>query len=402
MITVDEARSRILGALETLPAEEVSLTQATGRVLADDVVSRVTKPPVAVSAMDGYAVRAADTGTVPAVLDVVGRAPAGHALQRPLDPGEAVRIFTGGAVPEGADAVVIQENTEREGAKVTILAPVREGLHVRPAGLDFARGDPAGLAGRRLGPREIGLIASMNCLWLKVARRPRIAIMGTGDELVMPGEVPRSDQIVSSNSLMLAALVAEAGGEAVNLGIAADDERAIRDMIRRSARCDMLVVTGGMSVGEHDLVRKVMSEEGMALDFWKVAMRPGKPLGFGVLGTLPVLGFPGNPVSTLVCGHIFLRRAIHLMLGLRDGGTTEESAILAAGLSANDERQDYLRATLSRDPGGNLLADPFARQDSSMMAVLSRASCLIVRPAHACALEAGERVRVIRLDLLDT
>ena len=402
MITVDEARSCILDALEALPAEEISLTQATGRVLAEDVVSRVTKPPVAVSAMDGYAVRAAETGTIPAVLDVVGTAPAGHAIQRPLGPGEAVRIFTGGAVPEGADAVVIQENTEREGAKVTILGSAGEGLHVRPAGLDFARGDPAGLAGRLLGPREIGLIASMNCLWLKVTRRPRIAIMGTGDELVMPGEVPRPDQIVSSNSLMLAALVAEAGGEAVSLGIAADDESAIRDMIRRSARCDMLVVTGGMSVGEHDLVRKVMAEEGMALDFWKVAMRPGKPLAFGVLDTLPVLGFPGNPVSTLVCGHLFLRPAIHLMLGLKDGGTKEEAAILATGLPANDERQDYLRAALTRDVGGNLLADPFARQDSSMMAVLSRASCLIVRPAHACALKAGERVRVIRLNPLDT
>ena len=401
MITVDEARTRIFAALGRLPAEQVSLPQAAGRVLAEDIVSRVTKPPVAVSSMDGYAVRAADTRTVPAVLEIIGEAPAGHALDVSLDAGQAVRIFTGGKVPDGADCVVIQENTRRDGAEVTILSSSREGRHVRPAGLDFSRGEPGGLGGRRLGPREVGLAASMNCLWVKVTRRPRIAIMGTGDELVMPGEMPRADQIIGSNSLVLAALVAEAGGEAVNLGIAPDDEHAIRDVVRRSAHCDMLVVSGGMSVGEHDLVRKVMTDEGMALDFWKVAMRPGKPLAFGMLGALPVLGLPGNPVSTMVCGHLFLRPAIHRMLGRTDGGVGEDMAVAAAALAANDERQDYLRAKLSRDTRGILLAEPFPRQDSSMVSVLSRSSCLIVRPPHAPAAEAGERVRIIRLSSCD-
>ncbi len=398
MITVDEARSRILAALAVLPAEDLALPQAAGRVLAQDVLSKVTKPPVAVSSMDGYALRSADAGTAPAVLDVVGEVPAGHPLERSLGPGEAARIFTGGALPRGADAVVIQENAARDGARVTLLVPAGQGAHVRPAGLDFARGAPAGLAGRRLGPREIGLIAAMNCLWLKVTRRPRVAIMGTGDELVMPGEEPGAGRIVSSNSLVLAALVACAGGEPVMLGLAADDEAAIRGMVRRSSRCDMLVVTGGMSVGDHDLVRKVMAQEGMALEFWKVAMRPGKPLAFGLLDGLPVLGFPGNPVSTLVCGHLFLRPAIDRMLGLEESLAGEETARLATGLPANDDRQDYLRAALTRNGDGELVAEPFPRQDSSMLAVLSKASCLVVRPPHAAPVDAGCRVPIIRLD----
>lgn len=398
MISVDEASTRIRRNLARVPFEEVTLSQSAGRVLAVDVVSAVTKPPAAVSSMDGYAVRAVDVATVPTTLDIVGEAPAGHALAGTIGPGEAVRIFTGGVLPVGADSVVIQEDTVRDGSRVTVQESVHEGRFVRQRGLDFAQGDAAGLAGRLLGPREIGLIASMNASWVQVARRPRIAIMGTGDELVRPGDVPRPDQVVSSNSLVLGALVTQAGGEAVNLGIARDNRQSILDCLRRAAGSDMLVVTGGMSVGEHDLVRKVMDDQGMDLDFWRVAMRPGKPLAFGLLGSMPVLGFPGNPVSTLVCGHLFLRPAIYTMLGRVDGDTGTESAITTTDLAANDERQDYLRATHARNASGQIEATAFDRQDSSMMAVLASASCFIIRAPHAPAVPAGGQVTVLRLD----
>lgn len=398
MISVDEASTRIRRNLARVPFEEVTLSQSAGRVLAVDVVSAVTKPPAAVSSMDGYAVRAVDVATVPTTLDIVGEAPAGHALAGTIGPGEAVRIFTGGVLPVGADSVVIQEDTVRDGSRVTVQESVHEGRFVRQRGLDFAQGDAAGLAGRLLGPREIGLIASMNASWVQVARRPRIAIMGTGDELVRPGDVPRPDQVVSSNSLVLGALVTQAGGEAVNLGIARDNRQSILDCLRRAAGSDMLVVTGGMSVGEHDLVRKVMDDQGMDLDFWRVAMRPGKPLAFGLLGSMPVLGFPGNPVSTLVCGHLFLRPAIYTMLGRVDGDTGTESAITTTDLAANDERQDYLRATHARNASGQIEATAFDRQDSSMVAVLASASCFIIRAPHAPAVPAGGQVTVLRLD----
>ncbi len=398
MIRVDEAGARIRRHLARLPFEEVALSQAAGRVLAVDVVSKVTKPSAAVSSMDGYAVRAVDTAAAPTTLDIVGEAAAGHALSGSIGPGEAVRIFTGGVLPGGADSVVIQENAVRDGSRVTVRESVPEGRFVRQRGLDFAEGDAAGLAGRLLGPREIGLIASMNASWVQVARRPRIAIMGTGDELVRPGDVPRSDQVVSSNSLVLGALVTQAGGEAINLGIARDNRQSILDCLRRAAGSDILVVTGGMSVGEHDLVRRVMDEQGMDLDFWKVAMRPGKPLAFGLLNSMPVLGLPGNPVSTLVCGHLFLRPAMHVMLGRVDSDTGEETAITTTDLAANDERQDYLRATQVRGASGRLEVTAFDRQDSSMVAVLASASCFIIRAPHAPAVAAGGHVTVLRLD----
>jgi len=396
VIPVAEARARILETFTHLPAEQISISEAAGRVLAAGVTSRVTKPPYPVSAMDGYAVRAADVAAVPVDLRVVGEAPAGSAYGAVLGNGEAVRIFTGGPVPDGADAIVIQENTTRDGEIVTINTSAAEGLYVRRKGLDFTVGDPGPTAGRRLGPREIALIAAMNVPWLKVTRRPRVAIVGTGDEIVMPGEPLGPNQIVSSNSLALAAIVAEAGGEPVNLGIATDDEDALREIVHGAARADLFVITGGISVGEHDLVRAVLAEEGLDLDFWKIAMRPGKPLAFGMLGATPMLGFPGNPVSALVCGHLFLRPAIGAMLGESeaDGGT--DHAVLGEGLGANDERQDYMRATLARGETGDFVATPFSRQDSSMLATLAAASCLIVRPPHALPALAGERVEIIR------
>jgi len=397
MIPVEEARSRIMGTFDCLAAEQVAISQAAGRVLAQDVVSRITKPPHPVSAMDGYAVRASDVADVPVTLRVVGEAPAGGAYDAALNPGEAVRIFTGGPVPDGADSIVIQENTERDGISVTVTVSVSQGRFVRRQGLDFSAGDAGPPAGRKLGPREIGLIAAMNVPWLKVTRRPRVAILGTGDEIVMPGESLGPNQIISSNSLALAAIVADAGGEPMSLGIVRDDEEALRSIVEGAARSDLLVVTGGMSVGEHDLVRKVLAKEGLTLDFWKIAMRPGKPLAFGELGDLPVLGFPGNPVSTLVCGHLFLRPAIAAMLGETGDGLDEDVATLGAEMRSNDERQDYVRARLERAGDGGFTATPFDRQDSSMLATLSQSGCLIVRPPHAEPAQTGDRVRIVRL-----
>lgn len=397
MIPVEDARSRILGTFGRLPAEQIAISQAAGRVLAQDVISRITKPPHPVSAMDGYAVRAADVAEVPVTLQVVGEAPAGGAYNAALKPGEAVRIFTGGPVPEGADSIVIQENTERDGNSVTVTVSVSLGRYVRRQGLDFSAGDAGPPAGRKLGPREIGLIAAMNVPWLKVTRKPRVAVLGTGDEIVMPGESLGPNQIISSNSLALAAIIADAGGEPLSLGIVRDDEEALRSIVEGAARSDLLVVTGGMSVGEHDLVRKVLAEEGLTLDFWKIAMRPGKPLAFGRLGDLPVLGFPGNPVSTLVCGHLFLRPAIAAMLGEIGNELDEDVATLGADMGGNDERQDYVRARLERAGDGGFTATPFDRQDSSMLATLSQAGCLIVRAPHAEPAKAGDRVRIVRL-----
>lgn len=397
MIPVEDARSRILGTFGRLPAEQIAISQAAGRVLAQDVISRITKPPHPVSAMDGYAVRAADVAEVPVTLQVVGEAPAGGAYNAALKPGEAVRIFTGGPVPEGADSIVIQENTERDGNSVTVTVSVSQGRYVRRQGLDFSAGDAGPPAGRKLGPREIGLIAAMNVPWLKVTRKPRVAVLGTGDEIVMPGESLGPNQIISSNSLALAAIIADAGGEPLSLGIVRDDEEALRSIVEGAARSDLLVVTGGMSVGEHDLVRKVLAEEGLTLDFWKIAMRPGKPLAFGRLGDLPVLGFPGNPVSTLVCGHLFLRPAIAAMLGEIGNELDEDVATLGADMGGNDERQDYVRARLERAGDGGFTATPFDRQDSSMLATLSQAGCLIVRAPHAEPAKAGDRVRIVRL-----
>ncbi len=399
MISVLEARQRILDALVPLSTEQVSIAAAHGRVLAQDITARVTKPPRDVSAMDGYAVRAADVCRIPATLKIVGEAAAGKASETHVGDGEAVRIFTGGLVPDGADTIVIQELTERDDDIIKVNQPVVRGRYIRKRGLDFHAGDCAGLKGRRMGPREIGLIAAMNASWIQVTRKPRIAILGTGDELVMPGNTPKPDQIVSSNSLVLASLVRECGGTPIDLGLARDDAKTLRAIIQSAHDCDMLVVTGGMSVGEHDLVRQVMADEGLDLDFWKIAMRPGKPLAFGMYGRVPMLGFPGNPVSTLVCGHIFLRPAISRMLGEDPASRhpVTETVVVGADLRENDEREDYLRARLEPTNDGARIAVPFARQDSSMMANLAQASCLIIRMPFAPPVRTGEMVDVVLL-----
>jgi len=401
MISVEEARNRILSAFAPLPAELVSLERALGRVLAETVTARVTQPPQAVSAMDGYAVRAAEVARVPVRLRVAGAAPAGGAYEASLGPGEAVRIFTGGPLPAGADAIVIQEDThsgeDAAGAWVEVTESVAEGRYVRPAGLDFRRGDAGPAAGRRLGVRDVALAASMNHPWLSVRRRPRVAVLATGDEVVMPGDPVGPQQIVSSNGLALCAFVEACGGEAVNLGIARDDRDSLLRLAAGAGGTDLLVTSGGASVGEHDLIRSVLGERGLELDFWKIAMRPGKPLMFGRLGETPLLGLPGNPVSSLVCALVFLRPLLARLQGL-DPDETRTKARLETALPANDRRQDYLRARLHRHPDGSLSTAVFERQDSSMLATLQRADALLVRPPHAPPAAAGESAEVIPLE----
>lgn len=396
MISVKEARERILAGIHPVGLEQVSVAQAAGRVLGAAVAARVTHPPAAVSAMDGYAVRAADVAAVPAVLTVTGESAAGRGFEGAVGTGQAIRIFTGAPIPEGADAIAIQENTERDGERVTIKEPAPAGRFIRPAGMDFAAGDALLQAGRILTPRDIGLVAAMNVPWLSVRRRPRIAILSTGDEIVMPGEPLTANQIIGSNGLALAAFVAMAGGEPILLGTALDNAESLKATAAGARGADLLVTSGGASVGDYDLVQSALGETGLELDFYKVAMRPGKPLMFGRLGDVPLLGFPGNPVSALVCAEVFLRPAMRAMVGL-EPEERRARAILGGDLPANDMRQDHLRAALSRDDAGNLVATAFEAQDSAMMAALARADCLVIRPADAPPAKAGEPVEIIPL-----
>ena len=395
MISVEEALAQLLAPLGPVPPEQVSVADAVGRVLAEDVAARRTQPPFAVSAMDGYAVRAEDVANVPVTLRIVAEIPAGAGFGGRLGPGEAARIFTGAPLPDGADAIVIQEDTERSGDRVEIREGAPSGRYVRPAGLDFAAGDVLLKAPRRLTPRDVGLAAAMNRPWLFVHRRPRVAILSTGDEIVMPGDPIGPHQIVSSNALALSAFVKASGGVPVLVGNAPDDPDALRHIAAAASGVDLFVTTGGVSVGEHDLVRGVLSEDGLAIDFWEIAMRPGKPLMFGHYRGVPMIGLPGNPVSTLVCSLLFLKPAIDRLSGLPEGSGGPVTARLGAAVRQNDRRQDYLRARLVRAADGVLETMPFEVQDSSMMRPLASSDCLIVRPPHAPPLPAGSAVPII-------
>ncbi|HXP73689.1 MAG TPA: gephyrin-like molybdotransferase Glp [Stellaceae bacterium] len=397
MISVEEALMRLLEPLRPLAAEQVALADAFGRVLAEPVIARRTQPPVALSAMDGYAVRAADVARVPARLRVVGAVPAGQSYDRPLGAGEAVRIFTGAPLPTGADAIVIQEDTDRDGDIVVVREGAPSGRYVRPAGLDFVAGAPGIPARRCLTARDIGLAAGMDRPWLMVHRQPRVAILSTGDEIVMPGDPVGPNQIVSSNSLALGAFVGACGGVPLQLGIAADTPESVRRAAEGARGADLLVTTGGASVGEHDLVKDALGAAGLELDFWQIAMRPGKPLMVGRYRDVPMVGLPGNPVSSLVCALIFLKPTIDRLSGLDPVADPPVTARLAVPLAANDRRQDYLRATLARAADGELEAKPFEKQDSSMMSLLARSDCLVVRPPLAPPAKAGERVTIIPL-----
>ena len=397
MISVAEALAKVTGGVQRVSAEQVALPDALGRVLASDVAARLTHPPAAVSAMDGYAVRAQDVTEVPVTLKQIGESAAGSRFNGSVGAGETVRIFTGAPLPGGTDTIIIQEDTDAKKNVITIKESATEGNFVRPAGLDFSEGEVLLKAGRVLTARDLGLAAAMNVPWLDVRRRPRIAYTATGDEVVMPGDPLGPDQIISSNSVALGAYIETLGGVPVNLGIARDTEDSLRQVFEGARGVDLLITMGGASVGDYDFVRKVLSAEGMDLGFYKVAMRPGKPLIFGHLGAVPVLGLPGNPVSAGVTSAIFLQAAMAVMLGLDDGGNAPAAALLGRGLGPNDFRQDYLRATLTTDADGNLVATPFERQDSAMMARLAQADCLVVRPPEAPAAAKGDRVEIIML-----
>jgi molybdopterin molybdotransferase len=396
MIPLEEARARILGALTPTPIETVPLSEGWGRVLARPVHARLTQPPADVSAMDGYAVRAADAG-LGANLRLVGAAPAGHPFPGTLGPGEAVRIFTGGFVPAGADGILLQEDATEADGMVEVREAVQPKRWIRRQGLDFATGEALLAPGRKLTARDIGLAAAANHPWLAVHRRPRIGILATGDEIALPGEPIPDGGIVSSNAHALAALVRAGGGEPVVLPIAPDDRDAIAAAAAAAHACDMLVTTGGASVGEHDLVQKALGPEGFALDFWKIAMRPGKPLIWGRLGRTPVLGLPGNPVSALICAVQFLLPGLAVMQGLPGGAPPTVRLRTGAPLAANDKRFDHLRSSLGTDDTGQRIATPFAMQDSSMLKTLARAEALILRVPFAAAVPVGTEVEAILL-----
>jgi molybdopterin molybdotransferase len=395
VISVEEALGRLLAPLDKLPAEQIALADGIGRILAEDLAARRTQPPFAVSAMDGYAVRAADLATIPATLRIVAEVPAGAGFGGHVGPGEAVRIFTGAPLPAGTDTIVIQENTERRADRVRVLEAAPRGRYIRREGLDFAAGEVLLRAGRRLSARDIGLIAAMNRPWLFVHRRPRVAILSTGDEIVMPGEPIGPHQIVSSNSLALAAFVIACGGIPVVLGNAPDDPTALRRIAAAAGGVDLLVTTGGASVGDYDLVRDALATDGLALDFWQIAMRPGKPLMVGRYRGTPMLGLPGNPVSTLVCALLFLKPALDRVSGLARTPEPMPTARLGIALGENDRRQDYLRARLARGDDGALEVFPFEVQDSSMMRLLAAADCLVMRPPNAPAAKVGSIVPIV-------
>jgi molybdopterin molybdotransferase len=397
MISVEEARERILADLQPTTSEIVALANAWGRVTATPVIARLTQPPADVSAMDGYALRAAD-GTLGANLAMIGSAPAGHPFAGTVGPSQAVRIFTGSIVPEGADAILLQEDATAAGTEVRVNEAVTAGRHIRRAGQDFGAGDTVIPTGRRITARDVGLAAAANHPWLTVHRRPRVAILATGDEIAMPGEPIPSGGIVSSNSHALAALVRAAGAEPVVLPIALDTRQAVAAVADAVHGMDMLVTTGGASVGDHDLVIAGLKTRGLELDFWQIAMRPGKPLLFGRLGPVPVLGLPGNPVSALVCSILFLVPALSRLSGLPAAPPPVSQALTGTALRANDHRADHLRATVSTDSQGRVVAAAFPVQDSAMLRWLAMADALILRPPHAPALPEGAEVSVIRLN----
>jgi len=396
---VADALAAILAGAEPLAEEMIALDEAFHRVLARDVAALRTQPPQAMSAMDGYAVRAADAAKILARLKVIGEVAAGRPFGQPIGPGEAVRIFTGGVVPDGADAVVIQEDTVADGGSITLTEAAMTGRHIRPAGVDFRQGDVLLSAGGRLSDRDLSLAASMNYPELPVRRRPKVALLATGDELVMPGSTPGPGQIIYSNGYALRALARAEGAETIDLGIAADTIEATTAGIRRArdVGADILVTTGGASVGDHDLVQDSLKAEGVAIAFWQMAMRPGKPMMHGRLGAMRVVGVPGNPVSSYVCTLLFVVPLIRALSGRKFVHHVRETAVLGRDVGANDRREDYLRARLEERADGMLVATPVNHQDSSLLANLSAAGALVIRPPFAPAASAGSPCDILRL-----
>jgi molybdopterin molybdotransferase len=375
--------------------------EAHGRVLAEDLSALRTQPPTDVSAMDGYAVRAVDVANAPASLALIGEVAAGRPFDGTVGAGEAARIFTGGVMPAGADAVVIQEHTRRIDGRVLLEKPTETGRNVRPKGLDFAEGAVLLRRGQRLSARHLALAAAMNHPAVPVHRRPKVAVLATGDELVPPGATASASEIVYSNGFATMALAEREGCAIVDLGIAPDrlPETVAAIGRARASGADILVTSGGASVGDYDLVQQALGGEGLALSFWKIAMRPGRPMLHGRLGAMHVLGLPGNPVSAYVGAFLFLVPLIRRLAGRTDLERTSEPAVLGADLPENDERTDYLRATLRVGPDGRQIATPHPLQDSSMLVPLAAADCLLIRVPHAPAACAGSPCVVLKLGL---
>ncbi len=397
LLPVEEALSRILSGAQPLGVEEVPLGDADGRVLARDLEARLTQPPFDASAMDGFAIRAVDTGP-DATLRVIGESAAGHAFAYKLAAGEAVRIYTGAPLPRGADAIVIQEDAVEIGGEVHVSAAARQGQHIRPAGNDFREGDTLLFAGDDMGPRTLLLAAAMDHAIVPVRRKPVIAILSTGDELVAPGEPRRPDQIVGSLSFGIASMVRRAGAEPVVLARAGDSPESLDARLDEVGDADILLTIGGASVGKHDIVRQRLEVRGLKLDFWKIAMRPGKPLMFGRLGEMRVIGIPGNPVSAMICARLFLVPLIGALLGRARNDREITTAVLGTSLEKNGPRQHYIRAASKPLPDGRRRVTPLPSQDSSLMSALKLADCLLVRRPDAPAAEPGELIEILPVD----
>ena len=401
MLSVQEALRRIIAPLPLLGTERVNLREAVNRVLAGHVAALCDHPQAAVSAMDGYAVRMSDTAAHgPVTLEIVAHSTAGHPATRGIGPGEAARVFTGAVLPAGADSVVLQEDAVM-GPPGTVIIPQQTtaGCHIRHAGSDFQAGDVLLRAGRRLSVRDIALAAAMNMPWLTVVRQPKIAILSTGDEVCLPGERLGLGQILDSNGLALSALITSHGGVPLDLGIARDNRDSLLSRVRAARGADMLIISGGVSVGDHDIVRECLSEAGMVLDFWKVAVRPGKPLLHGHLEGMPLISVPGNPVSAMVSAILFLLPALNTLLGLPvKTGIRRHRGVLSCPLPANDSREDYLRAVCVCTHNGKIYVTPFSQQDSSMLSILSAANCLAIRPPHAPPAHKGHSIEILALE----
>ncbi|MEO0393715.1 MAG: gephyrin-like molybdotransferase Glp [Pseudomonadota bacterium] len=411
MLSVTEARRRIVDGLQPVGTEMCSLAQTHGRVIAAPITAMITQPPATMAAMDGYAFRSHEVTDIPATFPIAGTVAAGDVPEAGYPLNQAIRILTGAVMPEGFDLVVPQEDTEADDETVTIHQAAEPGRHIRPRGQDFAEGDQAFAPGHLLSARDIGLMAAMNVTWAPVYRQPVIGLLATGDEILLPGEPLRDAAIIGSSGPALEALLKGWGCRLRHLGVAADNLPSLTQAIEAAAGVDLLVTTGGVSVGTHDLIRALVADEPTnpapghdgqldgavhsQLDFWRLAMRPGKPLLWGRVEGMPILGLPGNPVSALVCGLLFLYPAIQKLRGTPVQAMPQHQAVLSAPLPANGPREHYLRATISVDDN-QLIASPCESQDSARMAILSHSDGLIVHPKQHPALAKGDAVSVIR------
>ena len=405
LLPVDDALAAITKGLTPVSVENVAMAEAParddviGRILGEDIHAALNHPPHDVSAMDGYAVISSDLVNIPAKLDVIGESAAGHPFDGVISHGQAVRIFTGAYCAQGSDAIVIQENTDEDNGVVSIHEAPSPGQFIRPKGNDFRQGALIAQKGDILTPRLLSLMASAGVRAFKLYQRPQITVISTGDELVAPGHIPKEGQIISSNGLFLKTYLSVIGADVIDLGIIPDEDDALEEAFERAQEADLIVTSGGASVGHHDGVAKAMTNEnGTKLNFWRIAMRPGKPLIFGKINGVPMLGLPGNPVSTGVCAMVFVATALKTLSGQdtsQDWGLDIRTGLLATPLKENDKRQDYLRAKISTTDKGEVMLSPFDKQDSGMLKLLAEADALVIRPPFAPEAKAGDLVRYI-------